>query len=184
MIRNAFTSHSARTRPKWIFRSLVLLIAILCTAREAASQPAQNQAAQAEAARKLAISQRRAHPLRLRDVQFFNMTKTGAHLSEATTSFDVNTVVFAGWAITFDNRLFGLDSGTHRVDATYVGPDGRTLGTINDIQMVSRNMKTVTFTGHVGNSHGGAFLPGTYTVNFSLDGKPVAAKNFEVELSN
>ena len=41
-------------------------------------------------------------------------------------------------------------------------------------------MKTVTFSGRVGNSRGGAFLPGTYTVNFYLNGQYFGAKKFEV----
>ena len=41
-------------------------------------------------------------------------------------------------------------------------------------------MKTVTFSGRVGNSRGGAFLPGTYTVNFYLNGQYFDAKRFEV----
>ncbi len=41
-------------------------------------------------------------------------------------------------------------------------------------------MKTVTFSGRVGNSRGGAFLPGTYTVNFYLNGQYFDAKKFEV----
>jgi hypothetical protein len=38
----------------------------------------------------------------------------------------------------------------------------------------------VTFSGRVGNSAGGAFLPGTYTVNFYLNGQYFAQKRFEV----
>jgi hypothetical protein len=38
----------------------------------------------------------------------------------------------------------------------------------------------VTFSGRVGNSRGGAFLPGTYTVNFYLNGQYFGAKKFDV----
>ena len=41
-------------------------------------------------------------------------------------------------------------------------------------------MQVVTFSGCVGNSRGGAFLPGTYTVDFYLNGQYLAAKKFEV----
>jgi len=42
MPHNVFITHAVRTRPKWIFRSLVLLIALLCIARDATPQQAQN----------------------------------------------------------------------------------------------------------------------------------------------
>jgi hypothetical protein len=41
-------------------------------------------------------------------------------------------------------------------------------------------MKSVTFSGRVGNSRGGAFLPGVYTVNFYLNGQYFGAKKFQV----
>ena len=134
-----------------------------------------------EEARKLAmIDERRAKPLQLRSINFLNTTKTGAALSRATDSFDVSKVLFVGWEVSFDNRLYKLEPGQYRVDAVYIGPDGRTLGAVNDFQSVSPNMKTVTFSGRVGNSRGGAFLPGIYTVNFLLNGQYFDAKKFEV----
>jgi serine/threonine protein kinase len=134
-----------------------------------------------EEARKLAmIDERRAKPLQLRSINFLNTTKTGTALSGMTDSFDVSKVLFVGWEVSFDNRLYKLEPGQYRVDAAYIGPDGRTLGSVNDFQPVSPNMKTVTFSGRVGNSRGGAFLPGTYTVNFYLNGQYFDAKKFEV----
>jgi serine/threonine protein kinase len=134
-----------------------------------------------EEARKLAmIDERRAKPLQLRAINFLNTTKTGTALSGATDSFDVAKVLFVGWQVSFENRLYRLEPGTYRVDAAYIGPDGRTLGSVNDYQPVSQNMKSVTFSGRVGNSHGGAFLPGEYTVNFYLNGQYFGAKKFEV----
>ena len=41
-------------------------------------------------------------------------------------------------------------------------------------------MRAVTFSGRVGNSRGGAFLPGTYTVNFLLNGQSFAERRFQV----
>jgi len=134
-----------------------------------------------EEARKLAmIDERRAKPLQLRSIDFLNTTKTGTALSGATESFAVSKVLFVGWEAKFDNRLYKLEPGQYRVDAAYIGPDGRTLGSVNDFQPVSPSMKTVTFSGRVGNSRGGAFLPGTYTVNFYLNGQYFGAKKFEV----
>ncbi len=153
----------------------------------AASEAAAAAAAKAEElkrdeeARKLAmIDERRAKPLQLRAINFLNTTKTGTALSGATNSFNVSKVLFIGWQVSFENRLYKLEAGQYRVDAAYIGPDGRTLGSVNDYQPVSTNMKTVTFSGRVGNSRGGAFLPGTYTVNFYLNGQYFDAKKFEV----
>jgi hypothetical protein len=92
----------------------------------------------------------------------------------------VSKVLFVGWQVSFENRLYKLEQNQYRVDAAYIGPDGRTLGSVNDFQPVSANMKSVTFSGRVGNSRGGAFLPGTYTVNFYLNGQYFGAKKFEV----
>ena len=154
---------------------------------EAASAAAEAAAAKEaqrkrdEEARKLAmIDERRAKPLQLRSIDFLNTTKTGTALSKATSSFEVSKVLFVGWEVSFENRLYKLEPGQYRVDAAYIGPDGRTLGAVNDYQSVSPSMKTVTFSGRVGNSRGGAFLPGTYTVNFYLNGQFFDAKRFEV----
>jgi serine/threonine protein kinase len=134
-----------------------------------------------EEARKLAmIDERRRKPLQLRGIEFLNTTKTGTALSAPTTSFDMSKVLFVGWQVTFDNRLFGLEPSQYRVDAAYIAPDGRTLGSVNDWQTVQSNQKTATFSGRVGNSRGGAFLPGTYTVNFYLNGQYFGQKKFKV----
>ncbi len=147
----------------------------------AAAAAKEEQRKRDEEARKLAmIDERRAKPLQLRAISFLNTTKTGTALSGATESFDVSKVLFVGWQVSFDNRLYKLEAGQYRVDAAYIGPDGRTLGSVNDFQPVSPSMKTVTFSGRVGNSHGGAFLPGTYTVNFYLNGQYLDEKKFEV----
>jgi serine/threonine protein kinase len=147
----------------------------------AAAEAKEEQRKRDEEARKLAmIDERRAKPLQLRGISFLNTTKTGTALSGATDSFDVAKVLFVGWEVSFDNRLYKLEANQYRVDAAYIGPDGRTLGSVNDFQPVSLGMKTVTFSGRVGNSRGGAFLPGIYTVNFYLNGQYFGAKKFEV----
>jgi hypothetical protein len=147
----------------------------------AAAAAKEEQRKRDEEARKLAmIDERRAKPLQLRSISFLNTTKTGTALSGAASSFEVSKVLFVGWEVSFENRLYKLEPGQYRVDAAYIGPDGRTLGAVNDYQPVSPSMKTVTFSGRVGNSHGGAFLPGTYTVNFYLNGQFFDAKRFEV----
>ena len=151
------------------------------TAAAAAAAAKEEERKRDEEARKLAmIDERRAKPLQLRSINFLNTTKTGTALSGATDSFAVSKVLFVGWQVSFENRLYKLEPGQYRVDAAYIGPDGRTLGSVNDYQPVSTNMRTVTFSGRVGNSRGGAFLPGTYTVNFYLNGQYFDAKKFEV----
>ena len=155
--------------------------AAAASAAAAAAAAKADERARDEEARKLAmIDERRAKPLQLRAINFLNTTKTGTALSGATDSFGVSKVLFVGWQVNFENRLYKLEPGQYRVDAAYIGPDGRTLGSVNDFQSVSPSMKTVTFSGRVGNSRGGAFLPGTYTVNFYLNGQYFDAKRFEV----
>ncbi len=155
--------------------------AAAASAAAAAAAAKADERARDEEARKLAmIDERRAKPLQLRAINFLNTTKTGTALSGATDSFNVSKVLFVGWQVNFENRLYKLEPGQYRVDAAYIGPDGRTLGSVNDFQSVSQSMKTVTFSGRVGNSRGGAFLPGTYTVNFYLNGQYFDAKRFEV----
>ena len=76
-------------------------------------------------------------PLELRNIQFLNTTKTGTAISGATDEFDASKVLFVGWQVTFDNRLYKLEANQYRVDAAYIGVDGRTLGSVNDCQPVS-----------------------------------------------
>jgi hypothetical protein len=134
-----------------------------------------------EEARKLAmIDERRAKPLALRSIEFLNTTKTGTALSKAASSFEVSKVLFVGWEVKFENRLYQLEPSQYRVDAAYIGPDGRSLGGTGDVESVSPSMKTVTFSGRVGNSLGSAFAPGIYTVNFLLNGQYFDTKKFEI----
>jgi len=126
------------------------------------------------------IQELRRKPLELAHIAFLNSTKTGTPLGAPTETFDVSKVLFIGWEVSFKNRLYRLDTNQYRVDAAYIAPDGRTLGSVNDWKNVGLSERNVTFSGRVGNSAGGAFLPGTYTVNFYLNGQYFAQKRFEV----
>ncbi len=126
------------------------------------------------------IEARRRNPLRLVNIRFFNSTKSGTRLSGATSTFDVSKVLFVDWRVSFDNQLYGLETAQYRIDAAYVAPNGATLGAVNDIRTVPQGARTASFSGRVGNSAGGAFLPGTYTVNFYLNGRYFAQRKFQV----
>ncbi len=126
------------------------------------------------------IQEMRRKPLELMHIEFLNSTKTGTSLSSASETFEVSKVLFVGWQVSFKNRLYKLDSNQYRVDAAYIAPDGRTLGSVNDWKNVGASDRNVTFSGRIGNSAGGAFLPGSYTVNFYLNGQYFAQKRFEV----
>ena len=137
----------------------------------------EHKAAEARMAR---IEEFRRRPLELLSILFHNTTKSGALISGATQTFDSAKVLFVGWEVTFRNRLFGLDMNQYRVDAAYVAPDGHTLGSVDDVRMISERSKTATFSGRIGNSSGNAFLPGIYSVNFYLNGQYLAQRRFRV----
>ena len=126
------------------------------------------------------LEDRRRKPLELQDVRFYNSTRTGTPLAPASDTFDASKVLFVNWEVTFKNRLYGLEPNQYRVDAAYVAPDGRTLGSVDDVKSAPPNARSVTFSGRVGNSAGGAFLPGTYSVNFYLNGQYFAQRRFHV----
>ena len=158
-------------------------------ARAAADKAAADAAAAAraedlkrkqEGERLAMIQERMRRPLALKDIEFVNSTKDGTLLSGPASVFNVSKVLFVGWRAIFENRLFGLDSNQYRVDAAYIGPDGSTLGSVDDIQTVSRASDRAVFSGRVGNSAGGAFLAGQYTVNFYLNGQYFAQRKFRV----
>jgi serine/threonine protein kinase len=134
-----------------------------------------------EEARRLAMIQERMRkPLRLQEVEFVNSTKDGTVLSGPTNAFSVSKVLFIGWRVIFQNLLFGLDANQYRVDAAYIAPDGSTLGSVDDVQIVKKGQDRAVFSGRVGNSAGGAFLPGQYTVNFYLNGQYFTQKRFNI----
>ncbi len=149
-------------------------------AASAAATRAAEEKRRREQQRLAMIEELRRKPLSLLRIGFVNSTKTGTPLSSAEDRFDASKVLFVGWNVEFKNRLFGLEPGQYRVDAAYIAPDGRTLGAVNDWKNVGPDQRTVTFRGRVGNSAGGAFLPGTYTVNFYLNGKYFAQKKFQI----
>jgi hypothetical protein len=135
----------------------------------------------AEETRRLALLQdRMRQPLQLQNIEFLNSTKDGTVLSGPANTFNVAKVLFVGWRTIFQNRLYGLENGQYRVDAAYVAPDGSTLGSVDDIQTIQRNQSRAVFTGRVGNSAGGAFLPGQYAVNFYLNGQYLGQRKFRV----
>jgi hypothetical protein len=148
---------------------------------EAAAAARAAEAKREEDARRVAMLQERMRrPLQLQQIVFLNTTKDGTALSAPTTVFSLSKVLFVGWRITFGNRLYRLNSNRYEVDAAYLAPDGSTLGSVQDVQVVNSADPRVTFNGRVGNSAGGAFLPGKYTVNFYLNGQYFARKSFNV----
>jgi serine/threonine protein kinase len=161
-------------------RASAAAAAAAAEASAAAAARAEERKREQEVERLAMIDERRAKPLANPNISFLNTTKTGAPISGATTLFEVSKVLFVGWQVKFENRLYKLEPNQYRVDAVYIGPDGRTLGAVNDFQSVSPSMRAVTFSGRVGNSRGGAFLPGTYTVNFLLNGQAFAERRFQV----
>ena len=151
------------------------------TKAEAAAAAKAAQAKRDEDARRVAMLQERMRrPLQLEQILFLNTTKDGTALSTPTSVFSVSKVLFVGWRVIFGNRLYRLDSNRYEVDAAYVAPDGSTLGSVQDVQLVNPADPRATFSGRVGNSAGGAFLAGKYTVNFYLNGQYFAKKTFSV----
>jgi protein kinase-like protein len=126
------------------------------------------------------IQERIARPLALSSIEFVNSTKDGTVLSGPSNVFNVSKVLFVGWRAIFENRLYGLDNNQYRVDAAYMGPDGSALGSVDDIQTIKRANSRAVFSGRVGNSAGGAFVAGQYTVNFYLNGQYFAQRRFRV----
>ena len=123
----------------------------------AAAARAEDAKRKAEGERLAMIEERMRRPLSLKDIEFVNSTKDGTALSGASSVFNVSKVLFISWRVIFDNRLFNLDNNQYRVDAAYIGPDGSTLGSVDDIQTIKRSSNRAIFSGRVGNSAGGAF---------------------------
>ena len=151
---------------------------------ERAREAADKAKAHDEAERLAMLEVRRRKPLQLAGIEFVNSTKSGTPLAGPANSFNASKVLFVNWRVTFDNRLYNLETGQYRVDAAYIAPDGHTLGSVDDIRIVPPTSRSATFSGRVGNSAGGAFLPGQYTVNFYLNGQYVAQKRFRVLADN
>jgi hypothetical protein len=136
----------------------------------------------AENEKRLALIQERSKkPLELAAIRFINTSKDGKPLSSPATSFSASQVRFVAWEAVCLNRLRGLAPAYHRLEATYYAPNGQPLGTVQDAKEVGVEKREVTFTGRIGNSSGGAFVPGTYRVDFYLNGWPLSSKEFTVE---
>jgi hypothetical protein len=152
------------------------------TAEEQRKRLAEETKPQAEDAKRQALLQERSKkPLELVGVRFLNMSTEGKPLSPAGKAFPASQVRFVGWEAHFRNRLRGLAPAYHRVEATYYGPNGQPLGMVHDAKEVAPDAGEVTFRGRVGNSSGGTFVPGTYRVNFSVNGWPLSSEQFTVE---
>lgn len=152
------------------------------TEADAAVAAARTEAAkrQEEARRLAMVDERKRRPLTFQTIEFINSTKDGTALSPPTTTFSVSKVLYVGWRVVFQNRLYGLAVNQYSVDAAYIGPDGSALGSVDNVQIVQPNQSRAVFTGRVGNAAGGAFVPGTYTVNFYLNGQAFAQRKFRV----
>jgi hypothetical protein len=135
----------------------------------------------AEETKRLALIQERSKkPLELLTVRFLNTAKDGKKLSPASDSFAASQVRFVAWEIIFRNRLRDLVQAYHRIEATYYAPNGQPLGTVQDAKEVAAAAGEVMFTGRIGNSSGGAFSPGTYRVDFYVNGWPLSSREFTV----
>jgi serine/threonine protein kinase len=134
-----------------------------------------------DAKRQALIQQRSKKPLDLVTVRFSNTSKEGKRLSGQGDRFPASKIRFIGWEAQFRNRLLELVPAYHRIEATYYAPNGQPLGTVQDAKQVEQEEKEVTFTARIGNSTGGAFVPGTYRVDFYLNGYPLSSKKFTVE---
>lgn len=127
------------------------------------------------------IQEGREEPLELLVVGFFNTTKDGEPLSEPADSFAVSELQFVEWQVLLRNRLQGLAPASHQIEATYFGPNGQPLATVQDAKQVTAEEEEVLFTGRVGRAAGGAFVPGTYQVHFYLNARPLTSQEFRVE---
>ncbi len=126
------------------------------------------------------IQERRKAPLSVKTVRFVNTAKNGQPLSKPATIFASSALRFVAWEVDFENKLHTLLSSYHRVEATYYAPNGQPIGTVQEGKEVSAKNRTVTFTGRIGNSSGGAFVPGRYRVDFYVDGYPLSSRHFDV----
>lgn len=134
-----------------------------------------------EAKRQALIQERSKKPLDLIAVRFRNTSKDGKRLSGQSDRFPASKIRFIGWEARFRNRLQELVPAYHRIEATYYASNGQPLGTVQDAKQVEPEAKEVTFTARIGNSTGGAFVPGIYRVDFYVNGYPLSSKKFTVE---
>ncbi len=119
--------------------------------------------------------------LTLSNIVLQNTTRYGLPLSAPASTFDVFKLLFVNWQ-TFFRNTSPPDSNIkrYRLHATFYGPQGQILGSVDDFETVNADQDTVTFSGKVGSNSGGAFQPGTYTIRFYLDGQKLAERHFAV----
>ena len=122
------------------------------------------------------IDERRAKPLQLRGIEFLNTTKTGTALSGPATSLQRVEGAVRRLAGNFENRLYKLETGQYRVDAAYIAPDGRTLGSVNDIQHRAANHPKRDLQRTRRQLARRRVSAGQYTVNFYLNGQYFGAE--------
>ncbi len=146
------------------------------------SVPSEEKKRREEETRRLALIRKRSKkPLELLTISFLNSTKEGKPLSTVAEAFPASQVRFVAWEAVFRNQLHNLLPSYHRVEATYYSPNGQILGTVQDGKEVPVTAAKITFTARLGNSNGGAFAPGSYRVDFYVDGRPFASRKFSVE---
>ena len=126
------------------------------------------------------IEEIRRKPLELMHIEFLNSTKTGTPLSGPGGKLRRIEGAVRGMAsklqespLQAGQQSISRRCGIHRAGRAYIRKRQR-------LEERCSSGPNVTFSGRVGNSAGGAFLPGTYTVNFYLNGQYFAQKRFEV----
>ena len=152
------------------------------TAQEQRKRRAEETTPQTQDAKRQTVLQERSKkPLELVNLRFLTISEEGKPLSPAGNVFPAPHVRFVWWEAQFRNRLRGLAPAYHRVEATCYGPNGQLLGTVQDTKEVATDAGEVTFSARIGNSSGGAFVPGIYRVDFYVNGWPLLSKQFTVE---
>ena len=152
------------------------------TAQEQRKRLAEETKPQTQDAKGQAVLQERSKkPLELVNLRFLTLSEEGKPLSPGGNVFPAPHMRFVWWEAQFHNRLRGFAPAYHRVEATYYGPNGQLLGTVQDTKEVAPDADEVTFSARIGNPSGGAFVPGSYRVDFSVNGRPLLSKQFTVE---
>ena len=152
------------------------------TAQERRKRLAEETTPRTQDAKRQAVLQERSKkPLELVNLRFLTLSEEGKPLAPAGNVFPAPHARFVWWEAQFRNRLRGLAPASHRVEATYYGPNGQLLGTVQDTKEVAPDAGEVTFSARIGNASGGAFVPGIYRVDFSVNGQPLLSKQFTVE---
>ena len=123
--------------------------------------------------------QRQRESLSLRTLDLLNTDNGGTVLGGPTTTFELSTVEFVGWRATLDSRLQGSQPTTLSARLDLQVPS-RSVVHSRRLSDDIRKPKPGDLHRKDGNSKGGAFLPGYYTINFVLNGRSFAQKAFRV----